>query len=434
VPGSLRPLLRFRGRLSATAIETLIRSLDDDDFRAAVAADGAEDAVGRAGWLFLERPEGWEEELGLMVDAERDRIERDRSDADERSAVRRAGQLEQALVDLQRRLDAASADAATAQDSLDEERARRREAEAASRDLEVRLEVALAERRDAVAELTAARADAAARREDLRRAGSELAVLVDERQHWIDPVTDAVADAHAALGEAAAALDAALAGLTSAGSPPGLQSSGTGPAGTQPADLDRAGEEPARRGGRGSTGPVAGTAGGDDRSDSGGVGGARRRRGAPPRRHRLPIRLERGALDGTIEATDQLMRTADVAVVVDGYSVTMEGWPHLDARSQRDRLISFLGTAAARSAADVHVVFDGSDEGGRPAVSAPLAVRVRYTPGDVEADDVVVAMAQDLPPERPVVVVSSDRRVQDGARAAGANVVSSSALLAWGRR
>lgn len=128
------------------------------------------------------------------------------------------------------------------------------------------------------------------------------------------------------------------------------------------------------------------------------------------------------------------MRTADVAVVVDGYNVTMEGWPHLDARSQRDRLISFLGTAAARSAADVHVVFDGSDEGGRPAVSAPLAVRVRYTPGDVEADDVVVAMAQDLPPERPVVVVSSDRRVQDGARAAGANVVSSSALLAWGRR
>lgn len=46
----------------------------------------------------------------------------------------------------------------------------------------------------------------------------------------------------------------------------------------------------------------------------------------------------------------------------------------------------------------------------------------------------VLARVADLDPARPVVVASSDRRVQDGAAALGANVVSSPQLLAALRR
>jgi hypothetical protein len=42
----------------------------------------------------------------------------------------------------------------------------------------------------------------------------------------------------------------------------------------------------------------------------------------------------------------------------------------------------------------------------------------------------VIARAARVPAHRPVTVASNDRRVQDGARAAGANVISSAQLLA----
>jgi predicted RNA-binding protein with PIN domain len=146
------------------------------------------------------------------------------------------------------------------------------------------------------------------------------------------------------------------------------------------------------------------------------------------------VRLGRGAIEGTFEATDQVLRTPGVAVVVDGYNVSMQGWPALDASAQRERLVALLADVASRTGADVHVVFDGDDDGRRPSVSTPLPVRVRFTAAGVEADDVVLDMAARLPAERPVVVVSSDRRVQTGARERGGNVVPSESLLEWARR
>ena len=234
-----------------------------------------------------------------------------------------------------------------------------------------------------MAELGAARADSQERLGRLRRVEADLAAATAARDRWAAPVEDAVADARAALGEAAAALDTAAGRLRP----------------TESAAPDHAASA----------------------------------RG-PRRARRTPLRLVRGAIDGTVEATDQLLRVPGVDVVVDGYNVSMEGWPHLDARTQRERLLAMLTSATARSGAQVHVVFDGDDDGRRPAVSNALAVRVHYTPAGVEADDLVIAMAHDLPMDQPVVVVSSDRRVQEGARRAGANVVSSSALLAWDRR
>ena len=139
-------------------------------------------------------------------------------------------------------------------------------------------------------------------------------------------------------------------------------------------------------------------------------------------------------MEGSIDGTDQVLRARHVIVIVDGYNVSMEGWPALGKSEQRERLVALLSDVANRTGADLHVVFDGDDDGSRPAVSAPLPVRVHFTAAGVEADDIVLDMVDRWPSERSIAVVSSDRRVQSGARGRGANVVPSEALLAWARR
>ena len=108
--------------------------------------------------------------------------------------------------------------------------------------------------------------------------------------------------------------------------------------------------------------------------------------------------------------------------------------PFLDPYAQRDSLVAALGTVKTRTGAQVHVVFDGDAEGARPAVGAPLPVRVHFSPAEIEADDVILDMVAGLPTDVPVLVVSSDRRVADGARRLGANSVRSRELLDLVRR
>ena len=62
-----------------------------------------------------------------------------------------------------------------------------------------------------------------------------------------------------------------------------------------------------------------------------------------------------------------------------------------------------------------------------PELQAALEQRLGH---EVEADDVVLAIAAEVPVATPVVVVSSDGRVRDGARVLGANVVSTPQLCA----
>jgi predicted RNA-binding protein with PIN domain len=145
------------------------------------------------------------------------------------------------------------------------------------------------------------------------------------------------------------------------------------------------------------------------------------------------VRLRRGAAADTAEGLAQLLEVPAMVVLVDGYNVSMTGWPGQPVARQRDRLLDLLGNVVARRAADVHVVFDGAGGGERPVVSAPLPVRVHFTEAGVEADDRLIAIARDLPASRPVTVVSSDRRVRDGARRWGANVASAASLVELGR-
>ena len=130
-------------------------------------------------------------------------------------------------------------------------------------------------------------------------------------------------------------------------------------------------------------------------------------------------------LDDSTEAAGHLLRLPGVAVVVDGYNVAKAAWPHLSTAEQRAHLLDAMEALASRTGTQPMVVFDGADVGSVGTGSAPRQqVRVRFSPAGVEADDVVLELAAEVPATRPVVVVSSDRRVRDGARALGANVMS----------
>ncbi len=114
-------------------------------------------------------------------------------------------------------------------------------------------------------------------------------------------------------------------------------------------------------------------------------------------------------------------------VIVDGYNVTKTGYPDLTLADQRDRLIRALGALAARTGADVTVVFDGA-----AVVAAPAStrdVRVVFSPPGVIADDVIRRLAAAEPAGRVVVVVTSDREVVDSVRRSGARTAPSQVLL-----
>lgn len=149
----------------------------------------------------------------------------------------------------------------------------------------------------------------------------------------------------------------------------------------------------------------------------------------PPPPRRRPVALPPAVFEDSAEAAAHLVRVPEVLVLVDGYNVAMSIWPAVAPAELRQRLVDALSELSARTGAEVHVVFDGAELAG--SVARPggrLPVRVTFSPPDVEADDVILAMVDGVLPNRPVVVASSDRRVQEGARSRGANVVSSAQL------
>lgn len=114
-------------------------------------------------------------------------------------------------------------------------------------------------------------------------------------------------------------------------------------------------------------------------------------------------------------------------LLVDGYNVTKTGYPELSLAEQRERLVRFLASLAARTSADVTVVFDGA------AVTAtrPVGRRVRvlFSPPGTIADDVLRQLVAAEPAGRVLVVVSSDREVAESVARAGARTAASTVLL-----
>ncbi|MGH3515859.1 MAG: NYN domain-containing protein [Haloechinothrix sp.] len=140
-------------------------------------------------------------------------------------------------------------------------------------------------------------------------------------------------------------------------------------------------------------------------------------------------RAEPATVQPTDPATlDRLLALPNLHVIVDGYNVTKTGYPELALSDQRDRLGRQLAALAARTSAEVTVVYDGAGVVSVPVTSV-RGVRVLFSDPGVLADDVIRDLATAEPAGRPMVVVTSDREIVSAVRDVGAHTVPSSVLI-----
>ncbi len=405
-PPALAQVLKFR-HMPPVAVDTVVVVLDHDaELRSRVASDSNERETGRVGWLWLTRPHGWDDELRealgelaaddgapSVTDVGSDLQLRRRLAGAERSAARSHEHLLRLEAENGRLRDDAQA-LRVERDSLTESRdALRDEVDGAVRertravgDLK-RIEKLLARRdeerrtlQDRLDQADAALAKSASR----DTAGDAAAATAAEAARAV--LAGLVDRVERALGEAAVTIDELRIAA-------GLPTEGTVAECAEPA-----------------------------------------RAKAPAPQRRRALRMPRGLLDDSPEAAAWLVSERPV-LLVDGYNVSMAAWPDAEIAAQRDRLVRLLSDLAARSPGiNVELVFDGdSTATATTALPARTGVNVRFTAVDVEADDELLTMIGWYPFARPVVVASTDRRVRDGARQRGANVVSAHQLLAVAR-
>jgi predicted RNA-binding protein with PIN domain len=410
-PQVLRRYLHF-ARLPAPALDIARRALDEDtDFRERVAGSLSQSDVGEAGWLWLRRPDGWEARLDAITRAEQERERADREERGERDAQRKLVHAE----DRARRAEALAAaharELVELRAGLAEERGTRQAVErdadeivVQARELNEQRQAAIRRLKEVEAELARRNGEVKALRVELRARDTELDALRSAPPPTVAPApppppapqasTTRDAALAAAVGGAARAADALSAALAQASAL--LEPAATPQLPSPPPPVDAPGRHVSRR----------------------------KSAALPP-----------GVLDDTPEAAEHLLRVPKGVLVVDGYNVSMTAWGSHPIAVQRARLVDALAALHARTGTDVEVVFDGAEPVGPVVPAAARAgVRVRFSPPDVEADDVVLERLDTLPSERCVVVASSDARVREGARRRGANVLSAPQLIAALRR
>lgn len=437
-PGPIRPMLNF-AKLSERALATLRATLEDDgEFRRRVADQADPAVMGRVPYLWLTRPSGWSAEV---EQAERCRVAAADAQADdraERTARRRLASVEAALGRAEVDVEQARRMASEAGEELAAQRSARRAAEDATRDLAAAAEVMAG----TITGLQVAL-------EEATEARRELETLMDDAHGRIDVLLAERNDAGARAERGEAAADDARARLTGyreregdvrasvaravseAADAAGLLGIALGQAaGALAGRVDVASDEVTGSGM--PPGPAPGSDGhlrplGALRSQRAGPG---RLRASPLRRR--PIELPPAVFDDSLEAASFLVAVAGVVVLVDGYNVSLAGWPQQELSLQRTYLISRLAALAARSGASVWVIFDGAEDHRWPTPpgAARAPVRVAFSPEGVDADEVIIDLVDGLPLDTPVVVATSDRRVADEVRNRGANVISTPQTLA----
>lgn len=377
VPTRLRPFLRVAKLPKAGLAAARLALEEDSELRAAVAERIEESEVGRGPWLWVSRPDGWRSELEgewelwrdqqqQRVDAEAERSSTRLLERATETAQRLAGRVEQ----LEALLGAAEAETAVARA---EAAASAAERDTATEELQRRV----TERAEAVRQLKHTEDLLATRTAELREVEDLLAEDGAEAPEPVVVDRDELAEA---VRHAASQLDPLVRSLQRLADLVGL-------------DLSAQTNEAA----------------------------------VAPKRRRA-ARLGRGIAAESTRAAEVLLALGGAVVFIDGYNVTMTVWPTLTATDQRRALERSVASLAARTGAEMHVVYDGDGTVGAPARSSGSAVRVRFTAVDVEADDEILDLIASVALERPVIVVSDDRRVQSGARRRGANVVGSRQL------
>ena len=377
-PASLKPFMRFTRRAPAPALRAARRVLDADaEFRVRVAGIATDELVGEVGVLYVERPEGWVDRISTLVgDGDHDGERHGEPGlGDDRRLERRLAGAESAAQRAEQALARARTELSVATTALKEERRLRAQASA---EVE-RVSVVAAEREVAVRELRAAMVGESER---AALADANL-IALSARLSAVQSELDRRVDLDLAVTDAVGAVDR-LAGLMHV-------------------LVARARVEPSG-------------------------GGSRRPTRIPVRR---PAELPRAVLDDTPDAAAHLLRFPGALVLIDGYNVAKWKWPDAKPSDLRDRLLVLVSQVAQRSPAEMHIVFDGAfDTSTRSRRAGAAKVRVTFTSGGVEADDVVIQLAGEAPPAQPVVVVTDDRRVREGVRLVGANVVPVAAFVA----
>ena len=182
-PPALRPYLRFT-RLPKQALHVVENAIErDEQFRLRVAECVDEQAVGRAGWLWLTRPQGWRAELeSLSTTIAAQRAEEDEAKRERRSD-RQLALAEAAARQAKERATVAETALEALQTEMADERRARREAddraERAASEHERLLE-AHAEAKATLDEARNARTAATRRIDELMRALARTRAEVDE--------------------------------------------------------------------------------------------------------------------------------------------------------------------------------------------------------------------------------------------------------------
>lgn len=420
-PAGLRPFVRFQ-KLPTAALGPVRRALDDDEgFRRRVADVATEELVGRLGWLWLRRPDGWEDEFDAVVADERQADEAENAERLERAAHKRLDGAEQAA----RR---AAAEAVAARSELEAERIAHQASASVLAELQnwrlgVEDELAGLRRRAAKAEERASASDATAAQlgvelASTQAARAELAADLQEMAGRGDDPT-AVSDAAPVISLADATIEAPR--VPDVG---GVDIAVIGSALQRAAAATEALGAALAEAGQALLTPSAAAVG------SASLVSRSPRHTAKIRRNAL--RLPGGVMADSVDAAVHLVGVAHATIMVDGYNVAKLGWPDQPLSEQRERLLDVLEELVARHGTSVHVVFDGADIGAVPSIRRRL--RVTFSAAGVSADDVIGEMVAALPIEQPVVIVTNDRAVRDHARRYGANLLTSQQLLAVSRR
>jgi predicted RNA-binding protein with PIN domain len=147
-------------------------------------------------------------------------------------------------------------------------------------------------------------------------------------------------------------------------------------------------------------------------------------------RKRRPLKVPKGRMEEDPQTLDEWLETENVTLLVDGYNVAKAegGFGDLELERQRDRVVQGVNNLARRKKVYGIVVFDGSDVPGGTRRQPRGPVSVEYSKKGETADDHLVALLESLP-SNPVVLVTNDRELQDRASAHGATIARSLQLL-----
>lgn len=381
-PPRLKQLLTFK-RFPERALGQVREVVEkDEEFRLRVVADTGEEKTGRIGWLWLTRPEGWEQEcreLAAAAELESEQAEQAQSTQELELKLKRA---EAALEKADRQREKADRDRDAAKEQATQARTEVRQATEEAKRLTAELKQLAAER-DAAQKS----GDRAQRRESraeakLRSAQARIDRLEKDKR-------DTGEQHRAEAGSLKERLEAAEGEVVLARA-----------AGFEPPPDPSPEPEPEP---------------------------------PPPPTHRIPAPLPPGLLRDTVEAAEHLLRhVPELVVLVDGYNVTFKNWQEMPVREQRHRFIQKLEELGARyPGAEFVVVFDGTetDYDYIPTTPRSLGVTVRFSPEGVEADDEIIDLCDTYPLWRQLVVVSEDNKVRERSRDRGAHLVRPYKLL-----